>query len=79
MDTNYILTQIGQWAGTFIFSWVSLSFIAQWTQTPIYDSEGNVMWGNTAWLVFLAILVSMVLVIIVQLIVWFFVGVSKTA
>lgn len=78
MDSSYLITQGGRAIGTFLFSWVAFTLIAQWTKTPIYDNNDNVIWGNTAYMVFLAMLVAWALVLLVELVVWFFMGATKT-
>jgi hypothetical protein len=78
MDTNYAIANFGRAVGSFLLSWVSFSLIAQWTKTPVYDSNGNVMWGNTAWLIFLATLISWVIIIAIEFIVYLFMGWGTT-
>lgn len=79
MDTNYAIATLGRAIGTFLISWVSFSLIAQWTKTDVYDANGNVIWGNTAWMIFLAVLVSVLLVFLVELFVGLFFGWSTVS
>jgi hypothetical protein len=79
MDSQSAFVYAGRAIATLVLSWVSFSLIAQWTKTDIYQKDGSVNWGNTAYMIFLAWLVAWAITIAVEFLIKFFVGTSTYA